>query len=84
VTTETLDRDTARGPLRGRSVSLLAATVAFAVAVVASDVPYSIARTVCSGFAAANVSVANVGFYLHVVRHGRFWSFTEGLRRGAV
>ena len=78
MTTEILDRRTTSGSRQHRSVSLLAAAIAIAVTVVVGEVPYSIARTVCSGFAAANMSVANYGYYLQVIRHGRFWNFAEG------
>lgn len=62
-----------------KGVTLIAAAIAIAVGLFVSDVPYSVARAICSGFAAANIT--NYSYYLHVIRHSRSWNFQEGLRR---
>jgi hypothetical protein len=62
-----------------RGLTLIAGAVAIAVGLVVSDVPYSVARAICSGIAAANIT--NYSYYLHVVRHIRSWHFLEGFGR---
>jgi hypothetical protein len=59
-----------------KGLTLIAGVIAIAVGLVVSDVPYSIARAICSGFAAANIT--NYSYYLHVIRHSRSWNFREG------
>ena len=59
-----------------KGLTLIAGAIAIAVGLVVSDVPYSVARAICSGFAAANIT--NYSYYLHVIRHSRSWNFLEG------
>jgi hypothetical protein len=66
-----------------KGLTLIAGAIALAVGLVVSDVPYSVARAICSGFAAANTT-ANVSYYLHVIRHSRSWNFLEGFGRLAA
>jgi hypothetical protein len=58
---------------------LVAVVIAIPVTLVVHDVAYSLARSIWTGFASANVT--NYGFYLHVVKHTRSWNFLEGIGR---
>jgi multidrug transporter EmrE-like cation transporter len=60
-------------------LTLLAVVIAIPVTLVVHDVAYSLARSIWTGFASANVT--NYGFYLHVVKHTRSWNFLEGIGR---
>jgi hypothetical protein len=78
VTTKTYDLLTFEGMWR-KGLTLLAVVIAIPVTLVVSDVGYSLARSMWTGFAAANVT--NYGFCLHVVEHTRSWNFLEGINR---
>jgi multidrug transporter EmrE-like cation transporter len=60
-------------------LTLLAVVIAIPVTLVVHDVAYSLARSIWTGFASANVT--NYGFYLHVVKHTCSWNFLEGIGR---
>jgi hypothetical protein len=87
VTSETFDNTRMRTgsnllAFRGMGrtcVTLLAVVIAIPVTLVVHDVAYSLARSIWTGFASANVT--NYGFYLHVVKHTRSWNFLEGIGR---
>lgn len=64
-----------------KGLTLLVVVIAIPVALVVSHVGYSLARSIWTGFASANVT--NYGFYLHVVKHTRCWNFLEGISRRA-
>jgi Protein of unknown function (DUF2628) len=66
-----------------KGLSPLAVVIAIGVVLTISDVPYSVARAISTGFAAANMTVANYAYYLHVIRHSRSWNFLEGFRSRA-
>lgn len=59
-----------------KGLTLIAGAIALAVGLLVSDVPYSVARAICTGVAAANTN--NYSYYLHVVRHSRSWNLLEG------
>lgn len=60
-------------------LTVLAVVIAIPLTLGVSDVAYSLARSIWTGFASANVT--NYGFYLHVVKHTRSWNFLEGISR---
>ncbi|BBZ15165.1 DUF2628 domain-containing protein [Mycobacterium branderi] len=61
-----------------KGITLLAAAIALAAAMVVLPVPDSIARPVGVAFAVAVMLTANYAYYLHVVKRSRSWNPLEG------
>jgi hypothetical protein len=52
-----------------KGLTLIAGAIALGIGLLVSEIPYSVARAICTGVAAANTN--NYSCYLHVVRHSR-------------